>query len=92
MAEKNTSTLLIYSGNPCSSRMAQCHKAAHLAMEEVGVQVQIPAGQIAVFFLNRSLTLLLVSVNCILLTPSPPISFARFLRKRISSTYKNCTH
>ena len=50
MAEKNTSTLLIYSGNPCSSRMAQCHKAAHLAMEEVGVQVQIPAGQIADFF------------------------------------------
>ena len=31
--------------------MVQCHKAAHLAMEEVGVQVQIPAGQIAVFFL-----------------------------------------
>ena len=51
MAEKNTSTLLIYCGNPCSSRMVQCHKAAHLAMEEVGVQVQIPAGQIAVFFL-----------------------------------------
>ena len=46
MAEKNTSTLLIYSG----SRMAQCHKAAHLAMEEVGVQVQIPAGQTAVLF------------------------------------------
>ena len=90
MAEKNTSTLLIYSGNPCSSRMAQCHKAAHLAMEEVGVQVQIPAGQIADFFFHRSLTLWLVSVNCILLTP--PISVARFLRKRISSTYKNCTH
>ena len=50
MAEKNTSTLLIYRGNPCSSRLAQCHKAAHLAMEEVGVQVQIPAGQIADFF------------------------------------------
>ena len=43
--------------------MVQCHKAAHLAMEEVGVQVQIPAGQIAVFFLNRSLTLWLASVN-----------------------------
>ena len=67
MAEKNTSTLLIYCGNPCSSRKVQCHKAAHLAMEEVGVQVQIPAGQIAVFFFNRSLTLWLVSVNCILL-------------------------
>ena len=50
MAEKNTATLLIYRGNPCSSRLAQCHKAAHLAMEEVGVQVQIPAGQIADFF------------------------------------------
>ena len=50
MAEKNTSTLLNYRGNPCSSRLAQCHKAAHLAMEEVGVQVQIPAGQIADFF------------------------------------------
>ena len=50
MAEKNTSTLLIYRGYPCSSRLAQCHKAAHLAMEEVGVQVQIPAGQIADFF------------------------------------------
>ena len=50
MAEKNTSTLLIYRGNPCSSRLAQCHKVAHLAMEEVGVQVQIPAGQIADFF------------------------------------------
>ena len=90
MAEKNTSTLLIYSGNPCSNHLAQCHKAAHLAMQEVGVQVQIPAGQIAIFFFNRSLTLWLVSVNCILLTP--PISFARFLRKRISSTHKNCTH
>ena len=52
MAEKNTSTLLIYRGNPCSSRLAQCHKAAHLAMEEVGVQVQIPAGQIADFFFS----------------------------------------
>ena len=52
MAEKNTSTLLIYCGNPCSSRMVQCHKAAHLAMEEVGVQVQIPAGQIADFFFS----------------------------------------
>lgn len=66
--------------------MAQCHKAAHLAMEEVGVQAQIPAGQLAVFFFHLSLTLWLVSVNCILLT------FARVLRKRISSTYKNCTH
>ena len=55
MAEKNTSTLLIYSGNPCSNHLAQCHKAAHLAMQEVGVQVQIPAGQIAIFFFNRSL-------------------------------------
>ena len=52
--------------------MVQCHKAAHLAMEGVGVQVQIPAGQIAVFFFNRSLTLWLVSVNCILLAHAPP--------------------
>lgn len=78
MAEKNTSTLLIYCGNPCSSRMVQCHKAAHLAMEEVGAQVQIPAGQIAVFFFNRSLTLWLVSVNCILLAPRPLLASRDF--------------
>ena len=58
MAEKNTSTLLIYRGNPCSSRLAQCHKAAHLAMEEVGVQVQIPAGQLFVRFLSSFMVFL----------------------------------
>ena len=43
MAEKGTSTLLILQSEPVSVRIAQWSAAALLLLEEVGVQVQIPA-------------------------------------------------
>ena len=50
MAEKNNLTLLILSIRLCCGCMAQWYEAALLAMEEVGVQAQILAVQLAVFF------------------------------------------
>ena len=50
MAEKDTSTLLIFTINLRSGRMAQWLKAAPFSPEEVGMQVQIPAWHFPVFF------------------------------------------
>ena len=50
MAEKGTSTLLILQSEPVSVRIAQWSGAALLLLEEVGVQVQIPAWLLPVFF------------------------------------------
>ena len=69
MAEKDTLSLLILSSKLRSGRMAQCHEASLSALEEVGVQVHIPAaGLLAVylyffsFLFSFIFTLLLVSV------------------------------
>ena len=51
MAEKGTSTLLILQSESVSVRIAQWSGAALLLLEEVGVQVQIPAWLLPVFFL-----------------------------------------
>ena len=50
MAEKNTLRLLILSDKLCSGRMAQWHKASLFALEEVGLQVQIPGATCSLFF------------------------------------------
>ena len=72
MAEKNTSTLLILTIKFCCGRMAKWYEISLFGLEEVGVQVQIPAGLLPVFFFvvvlnyfvffHRILTVWLVSV------------------------------
>ena len=54
MAEKDTSSLLIFTGNECSDRMAQWLEAALFSLEEVGMRVQIPAWQPPFFFFLSS--------------------------------------
>ena len=51
MAEKDTSSLLIFTQGGCRDRMAQWLEAALFALEEVGMRVQIPAWQLRFFFL-----------------------------------------
>ena len=70
MAEKDTSTLLIYNIDWCSSRMAEWSEIALFSLEEVGMQVQI-------VFLPFGFLLFILTAD--------PVSFARFLRKRFSS-------
>ena len=62
MAEKGTSTLLILQNEPVSVRIAQWSGAALLLLEEVGVQVQIPAWLLPVFFFHRFFTLWVFTV------------------------------
>ena len=50
MAEKDTSSLLIFTEGGCRDRMAQWLEAALFALEEVGMRVQIPAWQLRFFF------------------------------------------
>ena len=57
--------------------MALWYEAAYFTMAEVGVQVQIPAGQLAVFFFFFVFFLPLWYFSL--------FTFTRFLGKRISS-------
>ena len=82
MAEKDTSTLLIFKENLRSGRMAQWSETALFSLEEVGVQVQIPAFLLPVFFLS---SLFLPFGFLLFILTADPVIFARFLRKRISS-------
>ena len=52
MADKNTLRLLIVRGELCSGRVAQWYEVSLFALEEVGVQVQIPAGLLAIFLIR----------------------------------------
>ena len=83
MAEKDTSTLLIFGMKLGSDRMAQWLKAALFSPEEVGMQVQIPAWHLPVFF---SFIVFLPFGFLLFIVSADPVSFARFLRKRISSS------
>ena len=66
-----------------ADRMAQWLGAALFSLEEVGMRLQIPAWQLPFFFLSSFF--LPFSFLLFILT-ADPFSFARFLRKRISST------
>ena len=82
MAEKDTSSLLIFTGNGCCDRMARLLEAALFSLEEVGMRVQIPAWQLPCFF---SFIVFLPFGFLLFILTADPFSFARFLRKRISS-------
>ena len=61
-----------------SGRVAQWSETAFFSLEEVGVQIQIPAWQLLfIVFLPFGFLLFILTAD--------PVSFARFLRKRISS-------
>ena len=62
MAEKHTSTLLIFKENLRSGRIAQWSETPLFSLEEVGVQVQIPAWLLPVCFFHHFFTLLLFTV------------------------------
>ena len=85
MAEKDTSTLLIFEIKLRSGRMARWLKTALFLPEEVGMQVQIPAWHLPVFF---SFIVFLPFGFLLFILTADPVSFARFLRKRISSLPK----
>ena len=82
MAEKDSSILLIFEMKLRSGCMAQWLKAALFSPEEVGMQVQIPAWHLPVFF---SFIVFLPFGLLLFVLTADPVSFARFLRKRISS-------
>ena len=77
MAENDTSRILIFTRGWRGDRMARWLEAALFSLEEVGMRVQIRAWQLP-FFLPFSFLLFILTAD--------PFSFARFLRKRISST------
>ena len=81
MAEKDTSSLLIFKGNGYGDRVAQLETAL-FSLEEVGMRVQIPAWQPPFFF---SFIVFLPFGFLLFILNADPFSFARFLRKRISS-------
>ena len=81
MAEKDTSSLLIFEGNGYGDRVAQLEAALFL-LEEVGMRVQIPAWQPPFFF---SFIVFLPFGFLLFILTADPFSFARFSRKRISS-------
>ena len=54
MAEKDTSTLLIFKRNGRSDRMAHWLEAALFSLEQVGMRVQIPRGNFRFFFFFSS--------------------------------------
>ena len=77
MAEKDTSK-----GGCCSGYVAEWSETAFFSLEAVGVLVQIPAWLppfcvLSSFFLPFGFLLFILTAD--------PVSFARFLRKRISS-------
>ena len=84
MAEKDTSRLLInFESKLLSVHMAQWSRTALLSLEEVGMQVQIAAWLLPVFF---SFIVFLPLGFLLFIPTDDPVSFARFLRKRISSS------
>ena len=77
MAEKDTSK-----GGCCSGHVAEGSETEFFSLEAVGVLVQIPAWLppfcfLSSFFLPFGFLLFILTAD--------PVSFARFLRKRISS-------
>ena len=82
MAEKDTSRLLILKKKGRTDRMAHWLEAALFSLEEVGMRVQIPPWQLPVFF---SFIVFLPFGFLLFILTADPFSFARFLRKRISS-------
>ena len=77
MAEKDTSK-----GGCCSGHVAEWSETALFSLEAVGMQAQIPARLPPFCFLSSFFLpfgFLLSSLT------ADPVSFARFLRKRISS-------
>ena len=82
MAEKDTPTSLLFQWNRHSNRMAQWLAAALFSLEEVGMWVQIPTWQLRFFF---SFIVYLPFGFLLFILAADPFSFARFLRKRISS-------
>ena len=84
MAEKYTSRLLIFKSNGRRDRMAHWLDTALFSLEEVGMRVQIPPWQLPVFFFSFNVFLPFGFLLLFILT-ADPFSFARFLRKRISS-------
>ena len=74
-----------------SGRMAQWLKAVLFSPEEVGMQVQIPTWHLPVFF---SFIVFLPFGFLLFILTADLVSFARFLRKRISSLlvcFTQCT-
>ena len=86
MAEKDTSRLLIFNGYAYSKRMAQWLEAALISLEEDGMRVRIPSWQPPFFF---SFIVFLPFGFLLFILTADPFSFARFLRKRISSLNSN---
>ena len=85
MAEKDTSTLSILHVKWCSGRMAEWLKGILFSLEEVEVQVQIPAWLLPIFLLLFSFIVFLPFGFLLFILTADPVSFARFLRKRIPS-------
>ena len=65
--------------------MAQWLKALLFSLEEVEVQVQIPAWLLPVFLFLFSFIVFLPFGFLLFILTADPVSFARFLRKRIPS-------
>ena len=65
-----------------NGRVAEWSEVAVFSLEEVGVQVQFPAWPLPFFSL---IVFLPFPFLLFILTAVDPVSFARFLRKRISS-------
>ena len=65
--------------------MAQWLKALLFSLEEVEVQVQIPAWLLPVFLFLFSFIVFLPFGFLLFILTADPVSFARFVRKRISS-------
>ena len=70
--------------NTVNGRVAQWAKALFFSPEEVGMQVQILAWYLPVFF---SFIVFLPFGFLLFILTADPVSFARFLRKRISSLF-----
>ena len=83
MAEKDTSRLSILKSKGSTDHAAHWLEAALFSLEEVGMRVQIPPWQLLVFFL--SFIVFLPFGFLLFILTADPFSFARFLRKRISS-------
>ena len=83
MAEKNASTLFILMSYRRSGRMAQLSEAALFSLKEVGVRLDSnPGVSTSIFF---SFIVFLPFGFLLFILTADPVSFARFLRKRISS-------
>ena len=85
MAEKNTSTLLILTSYRCSGRMAQLSEGALVRWRKLGCNwVPTPACLLPFFF---SFIVFLPFGFLLFILTADLVSFARFLRKRISSLH-----